>query len=117
MDPDRHQLLGMRDRKRAQHQRVDEREHRGVRADAERENRQDDQRELLVLSQRPQRVGEVLSQIAHEVAPPHGALQVMIDGQTLVADAGEIAELLECFRPRRLGVESASTSLRVRMAR
>ena len=53
------ELVGVRDRQLSEHHRVDERVDRGIRADADRQSSNHEDREAGVAAQRTQRVAEV----------------------------------------------------------
>ena len=58
---------GLRIRQRLQQQRVDDAEDRGVGADADRERRDDDERQARAAAQRADGVAEVLEECRHGV--------------------------------------------------
>lgn len=60
---DDHQLFGMRHGKRAEEQRMHDRERRGVRADPEPEQQHDRERERWLLPERPTRISRVLDEL------------------------------------------------------
>ena len=96
---------------RAQHERIDERERRGVRADAECEREQHHRGEADVLPHRAQRVRDVLPQVAQIVGATHGALPLMVDVEAAVANGAQVAEALERLRARSIGREPRGDEL------
>jgi hypothetical protein len=102
-DGDLHQSAGVGDRKRPQQQRVDQREHGGVCADAEREGQQGRQREGRAATETPRRIPKVLTEDVPTRRSPARAHRLLHQ-----ADVAEAAVRLE---RRRLGAYAARSQL------
>ena len=83
VDPDRHELVGLLDWKRAETERVDELENRRVGAGAERQGQDRHERECRVPSKDPHAVAEVLPDRVQERNRVHFALAESDSGVTI----------------------------------
>ena len=91
----------------AQQYRVDESENRRIRADAEGERQHHDEREAEIATQGTRRIRQILPEFLRIITTSHGALTLLVEGDTIVPDGLDIAELSECLSPRGVRRHSA----------
>ena len=95
----------------AQEQRIDQGEHCGIGPDPQGQDHQHDRGESLVLAQGPDPVRGILPQICQVTCPRHGPLPLVIDGEALGPDAGQVPELAKRFFAGRVGCQPGRDQL------
>jgi hypothetical protein len=101
------ELLGMRHREGAHDDGVNETEDCGIGADADREHARNNGRETGVAAKRPQRVDQVLPQLADEIGPRHGLHALLIERHAILPYRVDIPELPLRFCACSVGCHSA----------